>query len=385
MNLQFMNRIFWGLVMVLVGVWFLLSQAGMLPDIDLGQIVADFWPVLIIYFSAIGLFFQRRMKSGWIGSYFWNLVGIAIGFYFLGRNLGYIHMSIGDFVPYIIPVLLIVFGLNMLFRPKASSSTSDHVQEGDWRQQKQQWKEQKAEWKRQKDEWKQQNKRQQKCRVEEPIVPQPVESVIPPMGPDEPVSVGDFDEKFEERFGSLEGKESKKEEASEAQDPASRAKGGNPVPPVAPPPPPTIPPSSNTTSSYARFEPVTGPNVENRSGMIGDVKIGQDYFDLKPMNISHFIGDTVIDLTKAYIPQGETKINISSFIGDVKIFIPNDLDLEICVISSSFLGSNTVLDRHEGGLFKNMNIMPHAYQEADKRIRIHVSVFIGDLRVQRVG
>lgn len=376
MNFQFVNRVFWGLVMVLVGVWFLLSQAGMLPDIDLGQIIADFWPVLIIYFSAIGLFFQRRMKSGWVGSYFWNLIGIAIGFYFLGRNLGYIHMSIGDFIPYIIPVLLILFGLNMLFRPKSSSSASDPHGHGDWRQQKQQWKEQKAEWKRQKAEWKQQ-KRQQKqggSAVEEAAAPGSVEPILPPIEPEAPAS--SFDEKFEERFGSLDGEESKEGEAS------SNAKLKASAVPEKPAQSTATPPSSD---SYARFSPVTGFNVENRSGMIGDVKIGQDYFDLKPMNISHFIGDTVIDLTKAYIPQGETKINISSFIGDVKIFIPNDLDLEICVISSSFLGSNTVLDRHEGGLFKNMNIMPHGYQEADKRIRIHVSVFIGDLRVQRVG
>ena len=29
------------------------------------------------------------------------------------------------------------------------------------------------------------------------------------------------------------------------------------------------------------------------------------------MNISHFIGDTVLDLTKAQIPAGETRLHIS--------------------------------------------------------------------------
>ena len=63
------------------------------------------------------------------------------------------------------------------------------------------------------------------------------------------------------------------------------------------------------------------PNVQTRSGFIGDIYLGHDYWELKPMNISHFIGDTVLDLTKAQILPGETVINISSFIGDVKIYL----------------------------------------------------------------
>src|SRR5690606_31790335 len=83
-------------------------------------------------------------------------------------------------------------------------------------------------------------------------------------------------------------------------------------------------------------------SAENRSGFFGDLYLGHDYWELKPMNISHFIGGTIIDLTKAQIPVGETKLNISAFIGDVKVFVPNDMEVDISVISSSFLGDSTV-------------------------------------------
>jgi lia operon protein LiaF len=66
--------------------------------------------------------------------------------------------------------------------------------------------------------------------------------------------------------------------------------------------------------------------------------MGQNVWELHPINISHFIGNTVLDITKAQIPYGETKIVISAFIGDVKIFVPNDIELEVSVTSTSFLG-----------------------------------------------
>lgn len=124
---------------------------------------------------------------------------------------------------------------------------------------------------------------------------------------------------------------------------------------------------------------------QNKSGFIGDVYLGQDYWELTPLNISHFIGDTSLDLTKASIPMGETRINISAFIGDVKVFIPNDLDVEISVTTSSFIGDMNVLERREDGIMRSMNYRTPYYQEGDQKINLHVSMFIGDIVVKKMG
>src|SRR5690606_16503205 len=108
-------------------------------------------------------------------------------------------------------------------------------------------------------------------------------------------------------------------------------------------------------------------------------------WELKPMNISHFIGDTVLDLTRAEVSFGETKINISSFIGDVKVYVPNDFDIAVQVVSSAFIGDVKVLGQKEGGLFTNINIQSPRYVEAGKQIKLVVSTFIGDVRVTKVG
>jgi lia operon protein LiaF len=106
---------------------------------------------------------------------------------------------------------------------------------------------------------------------------------------------------------------------------------------------------------------------------------------ITPLNISLFIGDTVIDLTNASIPDGETSIQVSSFIGDLKIFIPNDMHLEVSVTASAFISDMKVLDRYESGLFKNLQAQSRDYADAEKKIRISVSTFIGDVIVKRVG
>jgi lia operon protein LiaF len=338
MNSQLINRLFVGIALIGIGILFLLNQAGIIA-MDIWDLIWDFWPVPIIYFSAVGLLFQRRMNSGWSGSYFWNLIAFVAGWYFLGRNLGVISLSIGDLLPYVIPVALILFGVQLIVRPGG---------EGKRRSER---------------------GRRHKERDRRPIeADDPTENIPDWAPPAEPIS--NFDEQFEARFGRIAPEQDQAAEAAASRPQAEKRHDPDPEP---------------GAKHAGRFGYRWHEQAEHRSGFITDIKIGNEYFELKPMNVSLFIGDTVIDLTRARIPVGETKINISTFIGDVKIYLPNDLDLEVCVVSSSFLGDSHVLDRREGGLFRNVTMTTPGYHEAEKRLRIHVSVFIGDLTVQRVG
>jgi lia operon protein LiaF len=154
---------------------------------------------------------------------------------------------------------------------------------------------------------------------------------------------------------------------------------------------PTIPVQdsvSKPTPSFHHshsFDHQHDSSADNRSGFFGDLYLGHDYWELKPMNISHFIGDTIIDLTKAQIPVGDTKLNISAFIGDVKVFVPNDMEVEVSVTSSSFLGDSTVFSKRESGFMRSVREETQDFTMSDKKIRLQVSLFIGDITVQRVG
>ena len=113
--------------------------------------------------------------------------------------------------------------------------------------------------------------------------------------------------------------------------------------------------------------------------------LGQEAWELKPIQISHFIGDSVIDLTRASIPRGETTIHVTAFIGDVKIFIPNDMDVEVRVMASSFIGDMKVLDRRESGFLRNIRTQTSLYEEAEHKIIVTTSMFIGDITIKKIG
>lgn len=123
----------------------------------------------------------------------------------------------------------------------------------------------------------------------------------------------------------------------------------------------------------------------NRSVFIGDMHYGKQHWELKPMNLSAFIGDMKIDLSKAHIPYGETRIQISAFIGDVKVYIPNDVTLGIAVQMNAFIGDTKLMDQKESALMGSYSLNTPHYNECERKVLIEVSTFIGDVKVKRVG
>lgn len=362
MNSHFLNRVLWGLFIIVIGVGFMLRQGGII-DFDIGDMIRTFWPVILLFLGFQEL--VKEMASG-KGSYWGAGVLLLIGFVFLGRNLDWLDWSIGDLVQFIWPAVIIIVGLRMIFRPKKKEQSSPA------------------------DEWKEYNDLDH--RSDEYVPP------APPLHPDPTKPPAESEIKQEPGNPG--------ENMSDADPSGSKPKGAINM---------GKQPHSygyNHERVHAKAERIAhqaekmrarlehkasrcnkgreewwshNPDAQTRSGFIGDIYMGNDYWELKPLNISHFIGDTVLDLTKAQIPPGETKINISSFIGDVKVFLPNDFETGIRVVSSAFIGDVAVLEEKEGGIFKHMNVETPYYHETEKRIKLQVSTFIGDVRVTKVG
>ncbi len=313
MNSHFFRRFLWGLVIVVVGLNLLMGQFGW-GGFSIGHLISNFWPVILILIGIDGMF--KRDGSGW-----WGLIMIGLGLYFLSRNFGYNYFSIGDLIRYAIPVVVILFGLKMIFKPKRHGKPEE------------------------KDDW-------QSYPKHSPIPP------APPLHPD-PTRPG-ADTSAQQEFYEPYNEEPNKNDYKSYKEKYKHYK--------------------KEFKNYKKYHHHdhhqhhgrtewwnSDPGAQNRSGFIGDVYVGSDYFELRPMNISHFIGDTVIDLTKAQIPYGETRLNISSFIGDVKIFLPNDYDVGINVVTSTFIGDTRVMDRKDGGMFRSSNVYSPAYEECDKK------------------
>lgn len=372
------SRLFWGFVIIASGAAFLMRQSGLI-HFDIGELASDFWPVILILIGLSGIVGGASGRGN--GSLLWASFMVLLGFVFLGNNLGFITWSVGELMRFAGPVALILIGMALVFKPRRKSSFPPDE-----------------------DEWK------PYPGYSEPVPP------APPLHPDPRLEGmdgkdGKDGKDSSEREAVYRPKEDKGNDVRYDRNASGRDSdtgfgmggGGSGYPSFA---------TKREWKEYRRAmkdgrkhscrkarrhaHPHAhreqriewwnyDPNVQTRSGFIGDLHLGEDYWELKPMNISHFIGDTVIDLTKAQIPKGETKIFISSFIGDVKVFLPSDYEIGVQVFSSAFMGDARILGRKEGGLFRNMNVESPSYGDTDKKIRIVCSTFIGDVRVTKVG
>ncbi|WP_168122950.1 cell wall-active antibiotics response protein LiaF [Paenibacillus sp. HB172176] len=356
MNGNFAGRLFTGLVIIAVGVGFLLRQLGIVT-ISIGELFSTYWPVFPILLGLSKLIGNRFRD----GSGLWGAIVLFVGIVFLGNNLGWMTWTIGDVVPYAIPFIIIIVGLRMILKPQTRKSYHQTPPT---------------------DEWK--SYRPYDSNVEVPPAP--------PLHPDPTKRTADSNTDADSSSNEYQEQESRKEpDYSYEEEPRERRERHSRHHREW---------RNESSHSYReRGHRSWGhhggrehvewwnhdANVQSRSGFIGDIHMGHDYWELKPLNISHFIGDTVLDLTKAQIPYGETKICISSFIGDVKVYVPNDYEIGIQVVSSAFIGDVKVLGQKEGGLFTSVNTKSPMFSEADKKIKLVVSTFIGDTRVTKVG
>jgi lia operon protein LiaF len=119
-----------------------------------------------------------------------------------------------------------------------------------------------------------------------------------------------------------------------------------------------------------------------RNSLIGDLHLTKQRFELDDMNMANGIGDVKIDLSKAIIPEGESTIAISGLIGDIDIYVP--YDLEASVAGSVTFGELEVLGNKQSGISRQLNLETKGYRQADRKVKISVSVFIGDIDVRYI-
>ncbi|MEK0316399.1 cell wall-active antibiotics response protein LiaF [Cohnella sp. 56] len=400
MQQSVLHRIFWGFILVGGGIIFLLNQSGVI-QVDIGYLFSTFWPLFMILFGIQGMLLQRRQGFGW------NAIVVMLGLFFLGRNLGWVGWELGDLIRFAVPAILIVAGLNMVFRGSGCGRP------------KKRWRDNESGWNA----------------VTPPPAPEHYDTPPPPPPPpqpyDSPTAFADdaastaadqsgearpgeathadrangpergwdpagnadwrmerrqerwerMQERMQERMERHHARHAERHHARHAERHAERHarrgydvgrdSGGD---------------AERMWKSYHRppGHTMRGPRVDH-SRFIGDVHIGQEMWELQPMSISHFIGDTTIDLTRAQIPVGETRIYVSAFIGDVKAYVPGDHSVGIRVVSSCLIGDVKILEQKRGGLFNQMSAETPGFHDADKQVVLIVSCFIGDVRVTKVG
>lgn len=326
------GRFLWGCLFIGIGAIFLLNQTGYI-HYGIGNLISMFWPTILIV-AGLSNFINNGFKGG-------NFVGsgvlIIIGIYFLGRNTGYLNIGSFTFFNLLIAAVLIMVGIQIIFKPKSN-----------------------------KNKYKYDEKHDEQINFD--FGPTQNEYMPPPE------MKSSLDDLFKEKnfYGEQQNQQQNKFNQYEQDQSKKYDHKGYEYK------------NKSDNNGNEEYKNHYGKKIEKHN-FIGDVHLGRDYFQLYPTNVSHFIGDTIIDLTKAQIPYGETKINVSAFIGDVKIFVPNDMDLSIKMQGNAFLGDIDALGEKHGSFLANFQKETLHYGETNKSIKLNVNTFIGDIKVNVVG
>lgn len=126
------NRLFAALLVIAAGTLFLLDNFRVI-QLSPRAIIADFWPLILIYFGLTNLIQclrasldGRKLRSGEL---LFALLLLFLGGNFLAMNLGYTHVSWSN-IWKLWPLFLIYWGVQLLFFPRRKKQGSSDYKEG---------------------------------------------------------------------------------------------------------------------------------------------------------------------------------------------------------------------------------------------------------------
>ncbi|HEX2980275.1 MAG TPA: cell wall-active antibiotics response protein LiaF [Anaerolineaceae bacterium] len=93
------------------------------------------------------------------------------------------------------------------------------------------------------------------------------------------------------------------------------------------------------------------------------------------------VGDVDLDFSQAELPSGEAVFRIYTLIGDVHLYLPPDAGLNVHAMA--FIGDARILGYRETGILAPVDFTSPGYDTAERRIRIEVFGFIGDVKADR--
>ncbi len=115
------------------------------------------------------------------------------------------------------------------------------------------------------------------------------------------------------------------------------------------------------------------------SNVFGDVRIVIDTKDFQGGQVNTVFGDVHVDMTQMDFPSGERTLQMSTVFGDMKAIVPKGMAVH--VKGSGVFGDQRVFDRRQEGFIQNMVYQSEGYDQAEKRLSIHLSHVFGDITV----
>ncbi|KAB3530054.1 cell wall-active antibiotics response protein LiaF [Alkaliphilus serpentinus] len=115
---------------------------------------------------------------------------------------------------------------------------------------------------------------------------------------------------------------------------------------------------------------------------IGSLDIGNEPWVLEDTNYHVGIGETTIDLSKAFLKEGETNMQITGHIGSITVEIPSDMAIN--VVANLSLGNISIFGNDHAVNPRTVTYRSEFYDEADKKLILYLSLKIGEIELEKV-
>lgn len=125
---------------------------------------------------------------------------------------------------------------------------------------------------------------------------------------------------------------------------------------------------------------VLGPGTGLRVLLLGDLR-RSGAWQVASEEIWVGVGDVRLDMTQADIPAGETVLYVLGFIGDVKLRLPPGVG--VAVSSAAAVNHARILGQRYETFFDTLHFAGEGYETAARRIRLEVTAFVADLRIEQ--
>jgi hypothetical protein len=121
--------------------------------------------------------------------------------------------------------------------------------------------------------------------------------------------------------------------------------------------------------------PAEGTNIRPLASIIR-----RDSWQVRDEEIWTFVGDIRMDFSQAEIPSGLTRIRIIGFVGDVNLYIPDDVDFAI--ESTAFLNTTKVMGVKRDLFLTTFRDQSLGFDSAERKFKIEMLYFVNDLDVR---
>jgi predicted membrane protein len=125
---------------------------------------------------------------------------------------------------------------------------------------------------------------------------------------------------------------------------------------------------------------MASPGTAFTAKLLGDVRRSGEW-QVAEEEITLGVGDIELDMARADIPSGETRIRASGFVNGVKLTVPPGVG--VTVTSMAFLTEARVFDRQYTRFFAVSQFASEDYETAERKVHLDLTYFVADVKIRR--